>query len=1805
MLVISNNIQNTSNAKPKSGEPKFSHWNTIIAFNKDKEDKIKDYYWFDWSDYSVWASERWSWNWLIVKQDYAFWSNGGKVTIFYDPYDWNTSKDIVAMNTNDAINKAHKAPRGWIVFNVVEKTDPDSYGKVGAFLIDFSTWQVVASNYALLEVKENQKPLEYTDATKNEQQLPSWYNSSEVWFDGTTYWMNFTITNTKAINAEYPSGATSGWTNMILLSGYDYANQHKTSFPIFDKIDTTCSADTEYICDDWTKTQQDTNKLFDIVTNDWTIKIIETKNWTKTEHIAVSWSWPENGKYVFKKTSDILAIFLPKDKNYYEANTSYTIEFSVPKGKFVWAWLGENLTSADKDALTIVPSLVYYDTKAHYWDVWTSNLESNQLFNNFYYRWKVFTPSSNACLQELTSGSRWQYISGNGYHIYLSEEGAKNNGKSCSDADVKCLLSFEWIATDSNLHNSISSPYSWLNELSDGDMEIWKRYDLLVKMIANWQTSAQSNGDLKELDIIKYPLEMNIDFDYVWNLSVDKGLFFQAKNRISNYPMGMTENTSLSSKSFNSSDTYGDKLNVYDTSSSSWKIANIEDTRPTSLNWLKYYNTSLPTIHNKDSNKLYSRSSNGDWTQDEDRTSYYGVYAKITWGWKPKANLTVNFWTENVPDALKNQSCNFTVEFPEIEACQVSWPEVSRFEISAWKVDDYDADNINDFMHATNSIADDLNSCGSWNGDDESFSIEREYYKYDNNNDPTGWLVVNFRIENDSSCWSWDFSIADWTDLTVKVHITNRSRDIKKCVANIWTSMKFSGDDIVIEWVELEAWKHKNVEIQCAFNERDASCSEDPHEVTVEVSNTYGSDDDWTWTFKKCMLPTLKLEDDAEVSDWNSDNDKDPDVYSTAYPFEFKECNENIRNEWRIEYEGGCGVTDPWFKDFKIVWEAWQNFDDKWAWRQFIRNLSGYTIKWVTPTKSGNTLTWDFNNADLNDILDTTLRPEIKIDPILEDQIRLEGSKFKLIINRTDIIKSELDPDTDNRKTWTWRYESRELSSAIWLNPVIWNEKIYDLGIYTNPDIHKVKIHRNEINETSKRNALNGDNHREPVIYEVKVENPSRNNFYSLNELKFDVKLNSKEDSIEDVDTTRPNVWDNIVRTGWENQTVMAGWDQNFKWYFLLDPTLRSKADPDYWTVENTLNHDEWVPSLDIEGAACEYKEPFHKWQIDILENPLVINSIKIKDDSPTPDGWNQHLPGDVLNFKIELTNHNNKMDFENTFVELELDWNDAITDDNLKLDDLGKIFEFVWWPAWHTDPIYNQPLYDLNGWTESCAFVPKTATNWPKIICYINAKIPKESTYVANINMLIKINTDFYNKLKASTVDEKYWYPVIIKEVRYWTKTLDNVSHPTDWNIIYYGSYYDMIPAGDMMWDVIVDDINDPANTVIAAEPDDGKYNFYIGMPYMEIDTRVINSSIWHFSPGDIIEFRTKAWSKSKSYIKNPKIIQKLFKDQVMDFVDVEVLNLSYTADKTNFNTMNKVINVHDLNTDTDPTNDISSKNITDIRLNNDITWNNDILVHSNYMDFYTDWPVAAYYEGVADPSTETGWEVEITSKIKIVKLKKIKRPQIGCWISETIGCVRWVDEWTNPKEDWNEWIIDLDSVWTIEDEKDAEKYEVYFPILKSILFQQQNDSYIPTPGSNMIRGVINDPNTEVVYRVDNFIPSEYDAAWTGVWKARKPMSFIRLPVWVRYTEGSAVVIENLNDNAPYGNEVAIWDPITTTKTEYEDEVDDWTSTYEGDLDNEDPDGDLLPTPEEIIEEENWRCLYGDWEYGFCILQL
>lgn len=1774
---------------------KFSHTKAIITILSDLS------LWYD-NSWNLDATKK-SYNWIHNHVNY----NWNDSTILFNRYDptidtttlkniWFSSDNIIASSSPLLSNWAI-----WWVWFKVDNTTDWGYWLVNAMLRDETTWNIVASKKIYIQSKKNTKTLEYNDAVKNEQKLTNGYPSSSIWFDWTTYWVSFSFLNTTNLNASTQPWRPAWWTNAILLWGYTQWNSMGTSFPLFADIKDSCLANTDYVCDDWTRAQQNTAKLYQLIANSGTIKIIENTGWTITTKTAISWNSPVAWKYVYKYWSWLLIIYMPSDANYFKWNTIYKVQLSVPKWVFAWSWLWEWLTWTNKDAVMIVPSLIYTQWGSTTpWDVGKTTFVSNKLVDNLYYKPNITTPSSNACLQELTTWTNALYKSWGWFNVYLSEAWAANNGKSCSDANVKCLLSFRWVATNANLFNSSSSPYSWMSELNNWAMSIWNKYSLLVETVANGNDSSTTSHDATETHIIQNPLEMSTKFSFDANFNPSKWLSLERKTRFANYPMVMTQNTSMLSKIFTSLDTVGAKYYVYDTWLSSWQMWDIENTRPFA-DWLKYTNTNLYTVQNK-TPTLINRDTNSELASA--RRYYTWIYWTVTWDKKPSANLAVTFWNVNVPTVLQWQTCNFPVtDFPTVQTCSVSWPTISNFNMGTWNVDNYNSNDINNFMSDDSSMMNNINSCGQWNWTSNAFSIDRSNYVYSGWN-PSSWLIINFNINNNSSCWAWDYSVANWNAVKVRVNIDNLSSDFKKCIATSWTTTTYRWSNYLeIRDLEIKAWNSLNVQVKCAFSDRDPSCWTPSNKVSVDTSNSVWTDSYWTSQFKKCVLPTLKLKRDAIVNDWNSANDKTSEIYSTAYPFEFAQCNEKVRQSWTLDYKWGCWITDNWYKDFKLIWNPWTNIDDLWSWRQFVKSLSWNSIRWVSPNKVWNSVVWDFNSWTLSNILGNSLNAQVNITPINWDAIRFENSNFTLQVNRTDIIKVEVDPSTSN--TWSWStYNSRNLSSAIWYDPVVTNEKMYDNWLYTNPDYQHVIMHKEEIDTTSKKLTKWGDDYKEDVIYETNVANPSWNTMYWLWDLKFTLDLKSKKNLFDSVDTTKTNIWTSIwVSWGsgkWSNQTLAPWTNKSYKWYFKLDPTLHSTADPDFNVIWNTLSWWTWKPALTFSNwVSCAYNEWFKTWNIAIIDNPIVVNALAVKDNSPTPDWWNQHLPWDILNFQIDIKNTNVDKNFNNWFVELDLDENLWITDTNLHITDLWDIFEFVGGPTWTTDPYYNTQLFDINGWDQSCWF------KWTKIICLINNAIPSNSTYTFNLNMLIKVKSWFYDFLKASTVDEKYWYPIQINEIRYWTSDLNLVTHATDWNIVYYSSDLNNIPSWDRWWDVLINDINDPANRIVSVAPDDGLYNFYIGMPYMDINTRVINTAIWHFSPWDILEFKTKIESKSKSYIRDPLLIQKLFRDTLMNFVDVEVLKVDYTASKTNFNTLNKIVDIHARNTDTDPTNDITWTNMVDIQLKNNIAWTQDISVNSNKMTIWSDGPVASYFEWVADPSTWVWGTVDLTTRVKIVKLKKIKKPQIWCGISDVLGCVRWVDDWTNPKPDYNVWILDLDSVWTNIDEKDEEKYFVYFPILKSILFQQQNDSYIPTPWSNDIKWIINDPNTEVVYRVDNFIPSAYDATNTWIWKARDPMSFIRLPVWVKYTPNSAVVVQNLSDSAPYWTDVVIWDPIVTSKTDYVQNVATWVSTYQWDINNTTPNWNLLPTPDDIINEQNAQCLYWDWLYWFCILGL
>jgi hypothetical protein len=1340
--------------------------------------------------------------------------------------------------------------------------------------------------------------------------------------------------------------------------------------------------------------------------------------------------------------------------------------------------------------------------------------------------------------------------------------------------------------------------------LLDDQAQLWTNYSILAWIEANiWSNVDAIYNGWSENILQAYPLPVNMRLNISSWLTPEKVLTVQEHSRFSNRALFFTSKDTTS-RNVRVYDAWDSTLRSYDTDSNNfisywsplidtntvWRLPN---NIPYSLSNMLHYRTSA---------NEYWRQWTWNSITPEMRTTHFWLYWRLTG--QPQAVVSMFFANHpRVPVELRWETCNFNLELPRVQSCNIEEPDITWFRVEAWYVDNPNWTTNNNFIIRDSWLGDNINQCGSWSPTTTRFSMERRNYEYDSSWNPRWWMVISARVHNRSSCDAWDYSIENWTAATIRIQIDRRTNNVRRCTVNHpWEDTTWWNDFVELRNFELRAWFNRLVQVECSFNETPPSCSDPDNNVYIRATNSIGSDTTPTGAYKRCMLPTFFFTADAEADDGNPLNDRTEGIYTTAYPFEFEQCNQRIENSWGFRYEWGCGVTDNRYKDFTLEWNPWTNVEGN-----LIQSVSAQSIYWVSPTITWNTIRWNFNNWELNNLLDRNYYAFIDINPRPGERQRLEWNYFRLINNQPSVITLDCDENTDNTCNWNNSARSRGVSSAVWLDPRIRNERFYDLWIYRNADDFNVAFHKQEINEWSKRWTITWDWHREPLIYEVWIENPAQNTLYWLWDLDFSLLLNPRDNNFFDiVDDTYPNVWSeiNIVwgNPGWYEQSISPWATRNYVWHFLMNTWLNQLADTNHWITWNTLSWTRWLGSLRFDWwLACNFDRDFEDWRVEILDNAITIQNIEIDDPDVTPT-WNQHLPWDMMFFNVMVNNNNNELDFDNVFIELDFSNNDFITDTNLHLD-LNDVFEIVWWSSWNVDPYYGIPLYEINWWKESC-WIDGT-----KIICIVNETIRAETSYLVEIKALIKVVDDFYQKLKISDEEEKYWYPIIIENIRYWTPDLNIISHPVKWNVIHYGSDLDNIPAWDIRWDIIQNDINDPINRVITPMPDKWRYNFYIWMPYMEIDTRVINTTIWHFSPWDIIEFQTTVQSKSKSYIRNPVIIQQMFKEELMDFVNVDVVHMEYVAERTNFDTPNKSIDIRSRNSDTDPTNDVPASNIVTVELQNDVNWVKEAELIVDRLRFFSDGSIAAYYEGTETPETDSWWTVVINTRVMISSLKNSKRPQIGCWINETIWCVRGTGEGTNPKVDYNVWQIDLEAVWTAVDEEAEAEYRVYFPIMRSILFQRQNQSYRPTPWSNEnIRWVVNDPHTEVTYRVDNFIPSSYDPSnWSWIWKARRPIAFIRLPVWVKYTPNSLRVVENLSDVAPYWNEVPLpYEPIITSRTDYTPSIDPWTNTFEGDLDWRDPNADLLPSPEEMIDEQIWNaCVYGEWVYWICILWL
>lgn len=1655
------------------------------------------------------------------------------------------------------------------------------YNELSLVLYDTDQDEIVQSLFHYIKAETIESPIQITNVTKYEQTVSEWYNHVDIgfdWVDGINpYWVSFEITNTTWSDMITPSSAPIWWNNQFIISSltdrllkWDW---NATT------ISTQCAWDTEYTCisnsTDYWNTHQNVKILLSQLELAWSVQIIKTDlSGTKTTYNAVAWNTPIawNFTYKFVDTVDdkFLIISFPSDENVIRANTSYEIRLSIPDWSFVWTWFWENLLWWNTNAITLIPAIIYDNTTTWWllynWDLW---LKSGLNLSWFYSKLKVLGTSwsCNSLISNIAN-PEW-YNTNATLSVYLSEDAAQTNWTTCSDPNVVCLYNFSWKIASANFWYTTSS-YSWPNFVWNDTANIWDNYSLLVE-VTNQATNS-SETDASEIEILNNAMEVDTTISFDADFNPTKWISLITKNPDADFLMwsSIVNNTS---KTITLDWVYWPNMLIYDTNWTDPDTWNSRGLTTTYWSWsnplLEWGRTNLLAFQTT-TPSLFVRSAWWAWLLDEDKTYYAWIYGQFTTNKKPSALVTLEFWTENVPVELQNQTCQIQVnDFPTVKACEYIPPVLDDLDITTWVIDDYRANVFDDFMSEDNSIAWDINSCESGSPTYDALSIEYQHYMQDVDNNLTGWIIYHTDISNDSECWEANYTIANWKALDVFFSIPWRSNIFWKCTVNIddlWISaanVVLDPNGVYINDIELDAWESKDIYIWCALQAQTPDCSTDNiTDANIELTHPF-----WTSTsnpveFKQCMLPTLNITQPAKVLDWNTSNDSIPEEYSTAYPFEMIQCWV-LENNWRVSYTGWCWLTDDRYKDIQIRWHRWTSFDDKAEWRDFYQWLVWLPIAMVSWNDTWTYVEWDLNTANLVDVLDSEFDPTVNIfnDPAWE--LRGEWSYFEIINNEPTLINVILEPGAWN---CVWNIcTSKLLSSAIWKDPIVTNQQMVDDWIYENPDEHTAILHREEIDESSKQWNISWIWHRENVIFEATIENPAVNTFYWLWALNFDFRLWTQADIFDEIDTTEANIWSSLIikwfDPTWEWETLNTWETKSYRWYFLLDPTLNSIPNPYSipTKVWNAVKQSYGYPELMFwDASSCNYKLWFSRWKVEIEDNPIVIEDFEFEDIIDNPWSTNQHLPWDIINLNIDITNTNPSREFENVFIDMKFNDNTTLTDPNLELK-LNDVFSIDWTLTAKFDPYYWIQLYDVPLQWVSCWL------NNTRMICIFNNGMPTETTQNIEIPLRIDISSSFYDNLKASSIEEKYWYPIIIESIRYWTPDLNSITHPTKWDIVYYTSDLNTLPSGWELWDMNDNDINDPNNTLISVSPTDWKYNFYIGIPYVNITNEIINNSIWHFSPWDVITFKTKVESRSKAYIRDLIFNQDLFKlDLRSDYIDTEILQISYLADKTNFNTTSRIVDLEILNTDADTSNDVDTTSIDIIKIQNDVTWLLEYDLLWTNLVLYSDWDDYWYLEWTTDPLNTSWWNIEIETKVKIIGLKSNKFPQIWCDSSWLSGCDRWMNEWENPKEEYQVWYADIPYVWSWRDAEAENAYYVYFPILKSILFQQDGDSYIPTPWSNLIKWLINSENTEVVYRVDNFLPTSYDAASNGIWKARNSTAHIRLPVWVTYVPNTFNKIDNLQDSFPYWTETLIADPTITEVSDYSVLENSWQYSFE-----------------------------------------
>lgn len=1714
------------------------------------------YYWFNnthnWLYRATWSTpnelvavDKWD-EWMIWWQSFGnYWFIWNNLT-----WIWSTVNELIM----------------WADFYINERIDDGNYWKITWFVQNTQTWQIWTKSIFLQTKKSNTdwelslsmgNTISTEAANANRDQIAIEKDSWEP--------LLITMSNNSSARIEKDNlSLVLMWFKAALwLSTDTYIWQTASN------LNTSCSSDWDFECitDTWdipTERQDDIEFIKWLIAW-WDItayikdatSTIETYTWAN----ITTWTSPQNWKIVINSnpTTGFMMFYMPADRKYLESQEKFQIE--IKWGDFSWTNWWKDATSSNKEATWICSGIIY--------ETWTSPWKDSIIADNSCKYFKATWKISSAWCFDVISWVTWTNA-----ETYNPWDEANDSicvyEQSFDDAWMDKSICNWYLVEDikTEVYDSVRVKTQPKKYFSSEKLDKGNFYDFYTKIQIWWK---------KDWDFLK---EIDTFLGLKWYFSLEPE---DTRINITQWRSFIKSNWNDEYKVFRkewfSSTNINTQFDVYDYSS--WKIKgcfywpdseytinwNVKCDLVTDTNNYSYLSPFLWRARVTWTNSSNGRSIESLWTDSISRTTWYWYRWKATQAWIPKTKVVLNFLNDPKNGNMSWKTCELWVfNFNEIKE--------EAYEISIWTLTEED----------DNFLMDDLNDCGNGSWHSQSFSLTNMELAWNK-------VIYNIRINNnwkELSSWEGEFwlSVPSLSTFFNNVSVT---KPVWSNMSVVWWSGSNTG--ILLSDINMSSNGYVDLEFRLSLKERDPACLDPqvdarwywriPIANLEEVSNFV--------SFKECMLPKIYI-DKISIEDWNEDNDEDPWLYANAYPFEFTECNNEIETTFWIRLKA-CDAWDSRIKDWNV------RFNTGSTKNSFIDTLTWDTARWwVTPTISGkDNVFWNMNNANISTMVSPSWTSSIyyraQIKPQDVDTIRLDWNYFVLTNNQPTFISLESEiPEVicSWNNSCTSSISGWILGQAIWENPTIditTKPFLSDEGIYTwEPDELTSILHREEVDLKTKELTPTWVWHTEPVNFQMNIWNPAINSSYWLWELQFDVNLNASSEIFKDINMTNSrinSVWTTLQ--AWKpkfiNQTLATWTSVDLSgWYNIIE---------DIDTETFPWNTSDWKPAMEfnaISGTSCDYSDWFEEWEINIVKNPITIENVKFSDDnnSNTDDwGWwtfDEHLPWDLFKFKIDMANNNKPNDYNNVFVRISFkDNSTSIADTDLQLN-LSNLFEIEGIP----NAIDNSKT-DINSGRQTCYFENST-----DIYCLVNDKLLSNSPYSFEIPLRIKLWTDFYNKMKllADTEDYKYWYPMIIDYISYWTPDLNLIEHIKDWDLVYYTSDEANLPSWWNEQDIVSKDLNhvdydtnNPAN--ITPAPNDWDYNFYIWIPYLDI-VNTIWTSDWgatHLSVWDIVEFKSTISNIGESKVRDAKLVQDFFTTWLKDFfVDVEILKVWFNVDKVNITDTAVEVDFFTMKNDADLTNNFNTDNLSTLTFQ---PWTP--LASSSHSDYIED---NLLYNGVLYSNQTTTymewssthvdwWEIEIITKVLIKNLKNSALPQIGC--DNIWNCERWTWDWENPKIETQISNYDIPFVAWWNDWSKSDNYRVHFPIPKSVLFQRKWSSYtMPTTTNPIIKWVINSNNTTVTYRVDNFIPDSYNDIddWFWVWrnedaigKMRAPQAIIKLPMWIRYVPNSAKYISNLQDTTPYWLEQAMGEPDVLDVNDYWVAQQVWQKSFDHDF--------------------------------------